>query len=246
MAVGALGDSITAGNPLYDPDPEQRAALGFGEDPESQYEYWAAESNLDLDFVNCGVFGETTDQIAKRLPDCAEDADLLVVQGGINDIAQTLGSDPQAMNDAVAAAAANIDGTLDEAEEMGLDAAVANVLPWNNGHPDADGPIEALNAEIAEIASAATFRSSTSTVHWKPRMRQARWRRNTPTTATTPRSRATGSWASSLGGLGWASAAFMAPHGTVGRAKAPDDRRPGASADLQGHQRDNDRRARST
>ena len=134
------------------PIPGSATALGFGEDPESQYEYWAAESNLDLDFVNCGVFGETTDQIAKRLPDCTQDADLVIVQGGINDIAQTLGSDPKGMSDAVAAAAANIDGMLAEAEEMGLDAAVANVLPWNNGHPDADQPIEALNAEIAEIA----------------------------------------------------------------------------------------------
>ena len=47
------------------------------------------------------------------------------------------------MSDAVAAAAANIDGMLAEAEEMGLDAAVANVLPWNNGHPAADEPIDA-------------------------------------------------------------------------------------------------------
>jgi lysophospholipase L1-like esterase len=151
-AVAALGDSITAGNPLYDPDPEQRAALSFGDDPESQFEYWAAKSNMDLDFVNCGVFGERTDEIAKRLPECAKGADLLVVQGGINDIAQTLGSDPQLMNEIVGDAAANIDGMLAEAEEMGLDAAVANVLPWNNGHPAADEPIEALNAEIAEIA----------------------------------------------------------------------------------------------
>ena len=76
----------------------------------------------------------------------------MIVQGGINDIAQTLGTDPQAMSDTVAAAAANIDGMLAEAGEMGLEAAVANVLPWNNGHPAADEPIDELNAEIAEIA----------------------------------------------------------------------------------------------
>jgi lysophospholipase L1-like esterase len=150
--VAALGDSITAGNPLYDPDPAQRDALGFAADPESQYEYWASESNLDLDFVNCGVFGERTDEIARRLPGCAEDADLVIVQGGINDIAQTLGSDPEGMSNAVSAAAANIDKMLAEADEMGLDTAVANVLPWNNGHPDADDPIEDLNADIAGIA----------------------------------------------------------------------------------------------
>ena len=152
VAVAALGDSITAGNPLYDPDPEQRAAAGFGDDPESQYQHWAAEANQDLTFVNCGVLGERTDEIAARLPECAEEADIVIVQGGINDIAQALGTDPQSMSDTVASAAANIDGMLAEAGEMGLDAAVANVLPWNNGHPAADIPIDELNVEIAEIA----------------------------------------------------------------------------------------------
>ncbi len=152
VAVAALGDSITAGNPLYDPDPEQRAAFGFGDDPESQYEHWAAEANQDFGFVNCGVFGERTDEIAARLAECAEGADIVIVQGGINDIAQTLDADPQDMSDTLASAAANIDGTLAEADEMGLDAAIANVLPWNNGHPAADIPIDELNAEIAEIA----------------------------------------------------------------------------------------------
>ena len=151
-SVAALGDSITAGNPLYDPDPEQRAALGFGDDPQSQYSYWAARSNLDLDFVNCGVFGERTDEIAERLTECAEDADLVIVQGGINDIAQVLGGDPKVMSDAIDSAAANIDGMLREAEELGLEAAVANVLPWNNGHPAADEPISDLNSEIERIA----------------------------------------------------------------------------------------------
>jgi lysophospholipase L1-like esterase len=152
VKVAALGDSITAGNPLYDPDPAQRDAIGFGNEPESQYEYWAAEASQDLVFVNCGVIGERTDEIAARLAECAEGADIVIVQGGINDIAQTLGTDPQAMSDTVAAAATNIDGMLAEAGEMGLDAAVANVLPWNNGHPAADVPIDELNAEIAEIA----------------------------------------------------------------------------------------------
>ncbi len=152
VSVAALGDSITAGNPLYDPDPAQRDALGFGAQEESQYPYWAAQNDRSLDFVNCGVFGQRTDEIALRLAECAEGADVLIVQGGINDIAQSLGSDPRATEEVVASAAANIDGMLAEAEEMGLDSAVANVLPWNNGHPAADGPIEALNSEIAEIA----------------------------------------------------------------------------------------------
>ena len=35
---------------------------------------------------------------------------------------------------------------------MGLPVAIADVLPWNNGHPAADAPIEELNRAIAGIA----------------------------------------------------------------------------------------------
>jgi len=152
VAVAALGDSITSGSPLYDPDPQARAAFGFGDDEQSQYEYWASKADPSLEFENCGVFGERTDEIAQRLAACAEGADVLIVQGGINDIAQALAGGPEAGLAAAQDAAANIDGMLAEAEDMGLDVAVANVLPWNNGHPIADDAINQLNADIAEIA----------------------------------------------------------------------------------------------
>ncbi len=152
VAVAALGDSITAGNPLYDPDPKARAALGFGDDERSQYEYWASGADPSLEFDNCGVFGERTDEIAQRLAMCAEGADVVVVQGGINDIAQALQGGPDAALEAARQAAENLDGMLAEAEEMDLEVVVANVLPWNNGHPTADEPIRRLNSDIAEIA----------------------------------------------------------------------------------------------
>jgi len=152
IAVAALGDSITSGSPLYDPDPEARAALGFGDDERSQYEYWASAADRSLGFDNCGVFGERTDEIAQRLASCADGADVMIVQGGINDIAQALASGPDAALEAARNAAANIDGMLAEAEEMDLEVAVANVLPWNNGQPVAAEPIIQLNEDIAEIA----------------------------------------------------------------------------------------------
>lgn len=152
VSVAALGDSITSGSPLYDPDPEARAALGFGDDAQSQFEYWASKENPDLAFENCGVFGERTDEIAQRLAPCAEGDDVLIVQGGINDIAQALAGGPEAGLLAAKDAAANLDGMLAEAEDMGLEVAVANVLPWNNGHPIADDAINQLNGDIAEIA----------------------------------------------------------------------------------------------
>ena len=86
--------------------------LGFGDDEESQFEYWAAEENPQLDFSNCGVFGERTDEIAVRLADCAEGADVLIVQGGINDIAQGLAGGPEAGLAAAEDAAANIEDMI--------------------------------------------------------------------------------------------------------------------------------------
>jgi len=140
--IAALGDSITAGSPGYDPDPDARARLGFGDDAESQYEFWAQSRHTDLQIRNCGVFGERTDEILRRLQECAEGADGIVIQGGINDIAQGF---------PVAAAAENLRGIVRAAKEMNLQVAIADVLPWNNGHPQADPAIRELNLLIAEI-----------------------------------------------------------------------------------------------
>ena len=141
IVVAALGDSITAGSPLWDPDPAVRATIP-GLDERSQFEYWAAERDPYLEFRNCGVFGERTDEIALRLDDCSEGAGVLVVQGGINDIAQ--GHRPQA-------AAENIRAMVRAGNEARLDVVLVDVLPWNNGHPSADRPIAELNRLIGEI-----------------------------------------------------------------------------------------------
>ena len=140
--IAALGDSITSGSPGFDPNPEARLQFGFGDDPESTYEHWAARANPGIEFRNCGVFGERTDQIASRLQGCAATADAIVIQGGINDIAQ---------GRPVADAAEDLRGMLEEAKELGLEVALVDVLPWNNGYPAADAPIRELNELIAEI-----------------------------------------------------------------------------------------------
>ena len=141
VVVAALGDSITAGSPLWDPDPAIRETIP-APDEASQFEYWAARADPRLEFRNCGIFGEPTDEIAARLEECADGADVLVVQGGINDIAQ---------NQSVEDAAANLRGIVRAGKERGLEVALVDVLPWNNGHPAADGPIAELNRLIGEI-----------------------------------------------------------------------------------------------
>src|SRR5262249_12868023 len=98
IVVAALGDSITAGSPGYDPDKAQRRLLGFGGNVQSQWEYWAAQKDPRLEFRNCGVYGQRTYEIALRLDTCARGASVLVVQGGINDIAQGVPVEQAAAN----------------------------------------------------------------------------------------------------------------------------------------------------
>jgi lysophospholipase L1-like esterase len=139
--VAALGDSITAGSPLWDPDQAVRSTLR-SPDADSQYERWA-ERRLDgVRFRNCGVFGERTDQIAARLDECADGADVLIVQGGINDIAQMR---------RVRSAARHLRAMVRRGKELGLRVALVEVLPWNNGYPFADRRIRRLNRSIREI-----------------------------------------------------------------------------------------------
>ena len=135
MVVAALGDSITEGTPGYD---SRR-----GGDETSQWEHWAALADPRLEFRNCGIYGERTDEIMARLDDCVRGADVLVVQGGINDIAQ---------GRPVEGAAENLRAMVRRGNEHGLEVALADVLPWNNGWPDAEPDIRRLNELIAEIA----------------------------------------------------------------------------------------------
>jgi lysophospholipase L1-like esterase len=141
--VAALGDSITAGSPGYDPDPRERDNLGFGADEKSQWEYWAQKKHPDLRFRNCGVYGERTDEIAARLDECAKDAQVLVIQGGINDIARGRPVEP---------AAANLRRMIERGKKLSLRVAVADLLPWNNGYPQADPKIRRLNELIHALA----------------------------------------------------------------------------------------------
>jgi lysophospholipase L1-like esterase len=143
--VAALGDSVTAGSPGWDPSRTDAKLLGFARKPDSQWEYWAQQKNPQLVFRNCGVFGQRTDQIARRLVACQRGADVLVVQGGVNDLAQ--GRSP-------AQAARNLDAMVKRGKSLGLKVEIAELIPWNNGYPDFAPKILALNRLIHRLARA--------------------------------------------------------------------------------------------
>jgi lysophospholipase L1-like esterase len=65
------------------------------------------------------------------------------VQGGINDIAQ---------GRSVEAAAENLRAMVRRGKSLGLQVLLADILPWNNGWPDAEPKIRRLNGLIQEIA----------------------------------------------------------------------------------------------
>jgi lysophospholipase L1-like esterase len=131
--VACLGDSITEGSPHWD------SRLRSG-DRESQWEHWAGLRHPELELRNFGIWGERTDEIAARFDEAVDGAEALIVQGGINDIAQGRPIDH---------AARDLRALVERGLGLGLRVAVCDVLPWNNGWPAKEAPIRELNALIA-------------------------------------------------------------------------------------------------
>jgi lysophospholipase L1-like esterase len=145
ICVAVAGDSISAGSPLWDPDEAVRARIA-SPDERSQWQFWASRADPRLEFRTTAVYGERTEEIARRLELVLSGADVLVVQGGINDVVQQRPVDE---------AARNLKAMLDRGRAAGLALAFADVLPWNNGGSRAAEHIERLNALIRELAEAA-------------------------------------------------------------------------------------------
>jgi lysophospholipase L1-like esterase len=141
IVVAVAGDSISAGSPLWDPDEAVRTRIA-SPDERSQWQFWASRADPRLEFRTTAVYGERTDEMAKRLDLVLPGADVLVVQGGINDVVQRR---------SVEEAARNLEAMLARGREAGLDVAVADVLPWNNGDERAAADIERLNALIRRL-----------------------------------------------------------------------------------------------
>ncbi len=143
IVVAVAGDSISAGSPLWDPDPVVRARIA-APDERSSWQWWAAQADPRLEFRTTAVYGERTDQIARRLDLVLDRADVLVVQGGINDVVQ---------GRLVEEAALNIAAMLERGRAAGLALAVADVLPWNNGDARTAADIGSLNELIGLFGS---------------------------------------------------------------------------------------------
>lgn len=130
--VACLGDSISEGSPHWD----SRARSGT---PEGQWQHWAGLRRPELELRNFGIWGERTDEIAARFDEAVVGAEALIVQGGINDVAQ---------GRPVAVAAKTLLAMVERGRALGLQVAVCDVLPWNRGWPRTEPAIRDVNERI--------------------------------------------------------------------------------------------------
>jgi lysophospholipase L1-like esterase len=135
--VACLGDSITEGSPYW--DSRRRAG-----DPEGRWQHWAALQRPELELRNFGIWGQRVDEIAARFEEAVEGAAALIVQGGINDIAQGRSIEP---------AAAGLAAMVERGLALGLAVAVCDVLPWNNAGPAQRAAILELNERIRALGA---------------------------------------------------------------------------------------------
>lgn len=141
MLVAVVGDSISAGSPLWDPDPATRASI-TAPDERSQWQWWASRREPRLEFRTRAVYGKRTDEIAAFLDDVVGGVDALVVQGGINDVVQ---------GREIESVAFNLTAMVERGRSLGLPVALADVLPWPGGDARAARDIAALNELVHAI-----------------------------------------------------------------------------------------------
>jgi lysophospholipase L1-like esterase len=142
VIVAVVGDSISAGSPLWDPDPLVRAQIAQP-DERSQWQWWAAQGDARLEFRTRAAYGKRTDEIAPFLDEVADGVDAIVVQGGINDVAQRR---------SVEDAARNLRGIVERARSFGVPVLLADVLPWAAGDARAAAEILRLNELLHAVA----------------------------------------------------------------------------------------------
>ena len=141
--VVALGDSTTAGTPLFK-SPIESPPLGEG-DETSQFSYWLMQAHPEWDVRNRGVNGERSDQIRARWHKdvAAEHPAAVIIIAGVNDVYQGRTADHvtgelRAMYDLAAAAR--------------IPVIAGSIVPYNTATPAQNAAMHAINAWIRDEA----------------------------------------------------------------------------------------------
>jgi lysophospholipase L1-like esterase len=142
--IVAMGDSTTAGTPLYE-SPVEAPPTGRG-DERSQYAYWLTKSHPSWQVLNRGVNGERSDQIRARFDRdvLAHRPDGVVIIAGVNDIYQGRSADR---------VTAELGAMYERAAGAGLWIVAGSILPYNTATADQNARMHAVNAWIAAEAA---------------------------------------------------------------------------------------------
>ena len=143
MTIVCLGDSTTAGTPLFK-SPIEAPPDGEG-DERSQFAHWIRQKHPDWGIFNCGVNGERTDQIAARFDRdvLAHRPDVLVVIAGVNDVYQGHGSDEVTKN---------LQAMYERAREAGIPVVAGSIVPFDTATDQQNQRMRSVNDWIRRVA----------------------------------------------------------------------------------------------
>jgi lysophospholipase L1-like esterase len=141
--IVALGDSTTAGTPLFK-SPIEAPPDGEG-DPQSQFAYWLMQRHPDWQVLNRGVNGERSDEIARRFDRdvLAAQPRVVVIIAGVNDVYQ---------GRPAAHVITELRALYDRAAAAGIPVVAGSIVPYNTATPDQNDRMRAINGWIAAEA----------------------------------------------------------------------------------------------
>jgi len=144
VVIVALGDSTTAGTPLFE-SPLEAPPDGRG-DERSQYAYWLMARHPDWRVLNRGVNGERSDQIAARFDRDVVNAQpaAVVIIAGVNDIYQ---------GKPAAAVTAQLRAIFDRAATEKIPVVAGSILPYNTATGPQNAAMHSVNSWIAAEAA---------------------------------------------------------------------------------------------
>ncbi|HYN10180.1 MAG TPA: membrane dipeptidase [Vicinamibacterales bacterium] len=142
--IVALGDSTTAGTPLYK-SPIEAPPAGSGND-QSQFAYWLMQWQPGWSVLNRGVNGERSDQIAARF-----DRDVLahrpaavIIIAGVNDVYQGRPVDH---------VLTHLRDMYDRAAAASIPVIAGSIVPYNTATAEQNRKMHEINAWIANQPS---------------------------------------------------------------------------------------------
>ena len=136
MTIVCLGDSTTAGTPLFK-SPVEAPPDGEG-DERSSFPYWLRQSHPAWRVFNCGVNGERTDQIAARFDRdvLARQPAVVTIIAGVNDVYQ--GRSAESVIEQLGA-------MYDRASAAGIAVVAGTIVPYNTATADQNARMHAIN-----------------------------------------------------------------------------------------------------